>query len=69
MLAVTHSVAMGGDILKLWLNGWNPLAFNYAELIALVLSVLKALKKNRQYHDMVEDALTDNWYRIVTEAR
>lgn len=65
MLTLSHTVVMGGDILKMWLNGWNPLAFNYAEFLMLVKTIISAAKSNKNYHKMVEAALEDRWIELI----
>lgn len=65
MLALSHTVVMGGDILKMWLNGWNPLAFNYAEFLMLVKTIISAAKSNKKYHKMVETALEHRWIELI----
>ncbi|MFB4167271.1 hypothetical protein [Virgibacillus sp. JSM 102003] len=32
MLALGHSITMSGNVMKMWLNGWSPLAFNYSQM-------------------------------------
>jgi len=61
LLTATHSFASCGNIIKMWTIGWNPLAFNYAEFIGLGLSIIRTIKANGDYNDMVTAEINAIW--------
>ncbi len=65
MLTLTHSIAMSGDVLKMWINGWNPAAFNYTEFLTLVITVIRALKQQSKYSKIVDDEMCRRWENII----
>lgn len=65
MLAVSHSVLMGGDIVKMWIYGWNPLAFNYSEFLMLVKTILSVCKGNKDYNRWLADELEKRWGTVL----
>jgi hypothetical protein len=68
MLTLTHSVAMSGDVLKMWINGWNPAAFNYTEFLTLVITVIRALKQEGKYDKMLDKEMCRRWENIISES-
>lgn len=68
MLTLTHTVAMSGDVLKMWINGWNPAAFNYTEFLSLVITVIRALKQQGKYSKIVDNEMCRRWENIISES-
>ncbi|MCJ8009333.1 hypothetical protein ACFFF5_13030 [Lederbergia wuyishanensis] len=64
MLTVAHSLTMSTNIMKMWLNGWNPLAFNYAELLMLIKSFYSFVKAKTERDKKIESTLLHNWEEI-----
>lgn len=67
MLALGHSITMSTNVIKLWLSGWNPLAFNYAQLLMLVKTFYSTFRANAKYHKEVEETLLKNWEAIYRQ--
>jgi hypothetical protein len=64
MLTIAHSLCMSGNILKMWMYGWNPLAFNYGEFLMLVKSFFSLYKSKIEKEDFIEKSLLKNWETI-----
>jgi len=65
MRLMAHSLAASGNFLKMWLYGWNPLAFNHAQLIALATTFLAFCKAEAKRDHAIEAALTEGWERLL----
>ncbi|MBW8350050.1 hypothetical protein K0H71_11385 [Bacillus sp. IITD106] len=64
MLTLAHSLTMSTNIMKMWLNGWNPLAFNYAELLMLIKSFYSFARAKSERDKKIESTLLHNWEEI-----
>jgi hypothetical protein len=69
MLTLAHSLTMGGNIVKLWSYGWNPLAFNWAELLALLSSFITFLKKQKKRQHEIDAYLLESWETLYKQTR
>lgn len=69
MLLMAHTLAAGGNVLKMWLMGWNPLAFNHAELLALVRTFFAFWKAGAKRDAAIEERLVEGWGRLLGGAR
>lgn len=64
MLTLAHSAAMSSNVIKIWLSGWNPLAFNYAQMLMLVKSFFSLVKAESAYYKIIDKTLMNNWEQI-----
>lgn len=64
MLTMAHSLTMSTNVMKMWLSGWNPLAFNYAQLLMLVKTFFSYVKSQSEYNKIIENTLLHNWQKI-----
>jgi hypothetical protein len=64
LLTMSHTLAMSGNIVKMGINQWNPLAFNYAELLALSKSVFSFFRASLLRDKDIQKHLMDNWKKI-----
>lgn len=65
MLTIAHSATMSGNIIKMWLYGWNPTAFNYSEFLMLTKTLISFCKVNKEYNKWLEGELRNNWIDIA----
>ena len=68
MLLAAHTIAVGENILKTWMYGWNPLALNYTEFLTLVVSMFRSIRANGKYKDMVVQHITEEWVDILVNS-
>lgn len=68
MLTVAHSVAACGDVVKMWVNQWNPLAFNYTEFIGLAISIIRTIKSNSKVKQAAIDEINRQWAEILANS-
>jgi hypothetical protein len=61
MLTLAHSLTMSGNVLKLWLLGWEPTAFNWAEMMMLPKSYCSTFWARRERYQVLDKYLTQNW--------
>ncbi|MBM4763227.1 hypothetical protein [Bacillus sp. B15-48] len=64
MLTLGHSLTMSGNVMKMWLNGWNPLAFNYSQMLMLVKSFYSLYKGKSERDRVIQNTLSKNWQAI-----
>ncbi|RSK28774.1 hypothetical protein EJF36_18890 [Bacillus sp. HMF5848] len=64
MLTLAHSLTMSGNVIKMWMNGWNPLAFNYSEMLMLVKSFYSLYQAGAEREKVIDETLMDNWKQI-----
>lgn len=64
MLTFAHTATMAGNVVKMWINGWNPLAFNWAEMLALVKTAFTFVKAQAERDKKINQYLTGEWERI-----
>ena len=64
MLTLAHTLTMSGNIIKMWINGWNPLAFNWAEMLMLFKSFYSLYKANQKRNKAIEEDLFNSWQDI-----
>lgn len=64
MLTIAHTLAMSGNIMKMGMNNWNPLAFNYAELLALSKSLFSTMRAASLSNKGIQNDLLENWNEI-----
>ena len=64
MLTMAHSLTMSGNIIKMWINGWNPLAFNWSEMIMLFKSFYSSYKAKEERDKAIAEDLFSNWQDI-----
>jgi hypothetical protein len=64
LLAMSHTLAMSGNIVKMGINQWNPLAFNYAELLALSKSMFTLFRAATLRNKDIQEQLMNNWKEI-----
>ncbi|WP_042355612.1 hypothetical protein [Bacillus rubiinfantis] len=67
MLTLAHSMTMGGNVVKMWSYGWNPLAFNWAELLALSGSFITFLKNQQKRQREIDTYLLENWESLYKQ--
>lgn len=65
MLTLAHGITMSGNIVKIGLDGWNPTAFNHAEFMMLVKSMITLYKSDKKYEQWIDNKLLENWKAIV----
>lgn len=64
MLALGHSITMGGNVGKMALTQWNPTAFNYAQCIRTVHSYFALAKAKRLRDDKIDRELYMGWENL-----
>jgi len=64
MLTFGHTITMSGNVVKMWLNGWNPTAFNWAEMLVLIKSFYSLYKMNQERTKDIDQYLLDGWKSI-----
>ena len=69
MLTMAHSLAAGGNVVKMLLYGWNPAAFNWAQMLALARSFWALWKADSERRGAIEESLVEGWGRLVVGAR
>lgn len=69
MLALTHGLLAGANVLKTALYGWNPMAINFAQFQALAMRMLSLAKLSAERDRRVRRELQDGWKRLVSEGR
>ncbi len=69
MLALTHGLLAGANVLKTALYGWNPMAINLAQFHALAMRTFSLAKLVAERDRQVRRELEDGWERLVSEAR
>lgn len=66
MLMLSHSITMLGNVFKMFLYGWNPLAFNYSEFLILIKTAIVTIKSRSDYSQWVDKQLEDEWKEILS---
>lgn len=61
MQCLAHSMASTGNIAKMWLYGWNPLAFNMAEFLRTVHSFYALYKAQQERNAYIDGELFMDW--------
>ena len=61
MLALGHSLAMSGNVISVWLSGWNPLRFNWSEMLMLVRSYYAYIRARQERDEAIEGELMAGW--------
>lgn len=64
MLTLGHSITMGGNVVKMWINGWNPTSFNWAEMLVLIKTFFSLYMANRARNKEVDSFLLEGWESI-----
>lgn len=64
MLTLSHSLAMSGNFIKMWCYGWNPVSFNWAEMLALFRSFYSLYKAKIEKQKAIDNQLLINWEAI-----
>lgn len=64
MLTFGHTITMSGNVLKMWLNGWNPTAFNWAEMLVLIKTFYSLYKANQERSKEIDQYLLEGWKTI-----
>ncbi|MGO4889916.1 hypothetical protein ACJ2A9_19405 [Anaerobacillus sp. MEB173] len=64
MLTMGHSLTMSGNVIKLWLSAWNPLAFNYSQMLMLTKSFYSLYMAKLERDHKIECTLLINWEEI-----
>ncbi|MDY2881442.1 MAG: hypothetical protein SOT71_02170 [Romboutsia timonensis] len=65
MLTIAHSTAMSGDIIEMWMYGWNPTSFNYSEFLVLTKSIISFCKSKKEYNKWLEKEFINNWNNLA----
>lgn len=61
MQCLAHSMASTGNIAKMWLYGWNPLAFNMAEFLRTIHSFYALYKARQERNAYIDGELFKEW--------
>jgi hypothetical protein len=64
LITMSHTLAMSGNVVKMGINQWNPLAFNYAELLALSKSMFSLFRAAVLRDKDIQEHLMNNWKEI-----
>jgi hypothetical protein len=64
MQCLAHSMASAGNIAKMWLYVWNPLAFNMAEFLRTVHSFYALYKAKQERNAYIDCELSKEWELI-----
>ena len=68
MFALTHGALASANILKTALYGWNPLAINLAQFVALARRLLSLMKLAAERDRMLRKRLDDEWKALLVGA-
>ncbi|NMD71261.1 hypothetical protein HHO41_13230 [Bacillus sp. DNRA2] len=68
MLTMAHSVTMGGNVVKMWISGWNPVAFNWSEFLAMSKSYVTTIKLQKERQNEIDDYFTKAWEEIYSRS-
>jgi len=69
MLALGHSLAMSGNVISVWMSGWNPLRFNWSEMLMLVRSYYAYVRARQERDRAIEGELIAGWEAIYLRSR
>lgn len=64
MLALAHTLTMGGNIAKMAFMSWNPTAFNLAECLQMVKTWMKLYKAEKARDFKINKALYLGWEEL-----
>jgi len=64
LLTMGHSLASCGNVFKMYLNGWNPTSFNWAEMLTLVKSFYSLYMAQKEREQAIENHLFNNWQQL-----
>ncbi|MEI0492706.1 hypothetical protein R4J17_09715 [Brachyspira intermedia] len=64
MLALAHTLTMGGNIAKMAFMSWNPTAFNFAECLQMVKTWMKLYKAERARDLKINKSLYLGWEEL-----
>ncbi len=64
MLTVAHGLSSAGNILKVYLSGWNPMAFNWAQFLFLGKSIFSMKKYRDKRNNYIQNELYKNINQI-----
>ena len=67
MLLLTHALLSSTNVLKTALYGWNPMALNFAQFIALATRMLTLVKLSWERARQVQDDLRRGWEKLHTD--
>lgn len=65
MLALAHTLTMGGNIAKMAFMSWNPTAFNLAECMQMVKTWMKLYKAQKERDLKINKSLYDGWQNLA----
>ena len=65
LLLMTHSLLGASNLLKVGLSGWNPLAFNYAQVLVLAQRLVDLLKLSHDRQTAIEQDLLQGWQSLL----
>jgi hypothetical protein len=69
MLLVGHTIATSGNLLKTGLVfGMNPLALNWAQLLAMAPAILAWIAESVRRETMISRGLDEEWQRLLKES-
>lgn len=64
MLALAHTLTMGGNIAKMAFMSWNPTAFNLAECMQMVRTWMKLYKAQKERDLKINKSLYEGWQNL-----
>lgn len=64
MLALAHTLTMGGNISKMAFMSWNPTAFNLAECMQMVRTWMKLYKAQKERDLKINKSLYEGWQNL-----
>ena len=69
MLGLTHGLLAATNVLKVALYGWNPMAINYAQFLALATRLLSIIKLSAERNRRIEKELDSRWQTLLAEVK
>lgn len=69
MLLLTHALLSSANVLKTALYGWNPMALNLAQYMALATRMMTLVKLTWHRDRQVQDRLIRDWEDLHAQAR
>ncbi len=69
MITATHALLSASNIIKMGLYGWNPSAFNWAQILMLSKQLFTLLMAAHERDQLVEQQLVEGWEQVLQGAR
>ena len=64
MLTLAHALTTSGNVISVWWTGWNPLRFNWSEMLMLVRSYYAYIRARQERDGAIEGELMAGWEAV-----